>query len=343
MRKIDLTNFQVATSETARQINRRITLNFLRHHQPMSRADLSRRSGLQRSTVSAIVDQLIEEGWVTEGAIGRLPRGRRPQVPAPQRRAHRHRRRQPPARDDDRRPGERRRAVRGTAVVPDAGRTRRISSATWRGRSRACGRRIRSMVCEGVGVSLPGGSTKPDGSCSRRISAGATSTCKQMLEAATGLPVNRRECRQCLRARRAVVRPARRAPPSPRCRDRVGRHRRRRAAERTARPRRQRDGRRVRPHDARRKRARRAVAASAGAGSDTRPTRRPSTTTRAAVRPDAGQSPPGLRFEDVLRLADDRRPSRHRDTRAHGARFSAPGSPRSSPASPRRSSSSSAK
>jgi predicted NBD/HSP70 family sugar kinase len=78
MRKIDLTNFQVATSETARHINRRITLNFLRHHQPMSRADLARRSGLQRSTVSAIVDQLIDEGWVTEGAIGRLPRGRRP-------------------------------------------------------------------------------------------------------------------------------------------------------------------------------------------------------------------------------------------------------------------------
>ena len=38
----------------------------------MSRADLARRSGLQRSTVSAIVDQLIEEGWVTEGAIGRV-------------------------------------------------------------------------------------------------------------------------------------------------------------------------------------------------------------------------------------------------------------------------------
>ncbi len=78
MRKIDLTNFQVATSETARQINRRIALNFLRRHQPMSRADLARRSGLQRSTVSAIVDQLIDEGWVTEGAIGRAPRGRRP-------------------------------------------------------------------------------------------------------------------------------------------------------------------------------------------------------------------------------------------------------------------------
>jgi predicted NBD/HSP70 family sugar kinase len=78
MRKIDLTDFQVATSETARQINRRIALNFIRRHQPMSRADLARRSGLQRSTVSAIIDQLIEEGWVTEGAIAEAPRGRRP-------------------------------------------------------------------------------------------------------------------------------------------------------------------------------------------------------------------------------------------------------------------------
>jgi predicted NBD/HSP70 family sugar kinase len=78
MRKVDLANFRVATSETARKINRQITLNLLRRHQPMSRADLARRSGLQRSTVSAIVDQLIEEGWITEGAIGRVPRGRRP-------------------------------------------------------------------------------------------------------------------------------------------------------------------------------------------------------------------------------------------------------------------------
>jgi len=48
MRKIDLTNFQVATSETARQINRRIALNFIRGHQPMSRADLARRLGPER-------------------------------------------------------------------------------------------------------------------------------------------------------------------------------------------------------------------------------------------------------------------------------------------------------
>lgn len=79
MRKIDLSNFQRATSGTAREINRRIALSFIRRHSPLSRADLARSSGLQPSTVSAIIDELIGEGWVTEG-IGRAPRGRRPRL-----------------------------------------------------------------------------------------------------------------------------------------------------------------------------------------------------------------------------------------------------------------------
>ncbi len=78
MRKIDLNDFQVATSETARDINRRIVLNLIRKHQPVSRAELSRQSGLQRSTVSAITEDLISERWVKEGALGFLPRGRKP-------------------------------------------------------------------------------------------------------------------------------------------------------------------------------------------------------------------------------------------------------------------------
>ena len=78
MRKIDLTNFQVATSVTARDINRRIVLNLIRSHQPISRADLARHSGLQRSTVSVIIEKLIDDRWVTEGANGHVPRGRRP-------------------------------------------------------------------------------------------------------------------------------------------------------------------------------------------------------------------------------------------------------------------------
>jgi predicted NBD/HSP70 family sugar kinase len=78
VRRINLTNAQVATSETARGINRGILLNLIRRRQPISRADLARASGLQRSTVSLITEQLIREKWVTYGATGRLPRGRRP-------------------------------------------------------------------------------------------------------------------------------------------------------------------------------------------------------------------------------------------------------------------------
>lgn len=78
MRKIDLSDFRVATSETARDINRRIVLNLIRRHQPVSRADLSRHSGLQRSTVSAITEELISQRWITEGSASEAPRGRRP-------------------------------------------------------------------------------------------------------------------------------------------------------------------------------------------------------------------------------------------------------------------------
>ena len=78
MRKINLSSFQIATSETARDINRRIILNLIRTKQPISRADLARQTGLQRSTVSLIIEQLIEEQWITEGALGHLPRGRKP-------------------------------------------------------------------------------------------------------------------------------------------------------------------------------------------------------------------------------------------------------------------------
>src|SRR5919109_1676304 len=78
MRRIDFTNTQVASSETARDINRSVVLNLIRRRQPISRADLARVSGLQRSTISLITEQLIDEKWVVNGPTGRLPRGRRP-------------------------------------------------------------------------------------------------------------------------------------------------------------------------------------------------------------------------------------------------------------------------
>ena len=78
IRHVDLSNLQVASSETARRINRDIVLELVRTSQPISRADLARRSGLQRSTVSQIVEQLIGEKWVREGPVASAPRGRRP-------------------------------------------------------------------------------------------------------------------------------------------------------------------------------------------------------------------------------------------------------------------------
>jgi predicted NBD/HSP70 family sugar kinase len=78
MRRVDLSYVELASSETARSINRDIVLQMIRSRQPVSRAELARLSGLQRSTVSLIIEQLIQEEWVREGAVARKPRGRRP-------------------------------------------------------------------------------------------------------------------------------------------------------------------------------------------------------------------------------------------------------------------------
>jgi predicted NBD/HSP70 family sugar kinase len=69
---------QTASTEVVRDINRRIVLNLIRTRQPISRADLARLSGLQRSTVSLIVEELLDENWVVEGPTVKLPRGRHP-------------------------------------------------------------------------------------------------------------------------------------------------------------------------------------------------------------------------------------------------------------------------
>jgi len=61
-----------------RDSNRDLVLELLRRNQPISRVEIARRSGLQRSTVSSIVDGLIEEQWVREGSVVKTERGRRP-------------------------------------------------------------------------------------------------------------------------------------------------------------------------------------------------------------------------------------------------------------------------
>ena len=66
MRRIDLKTASVARSDTIRDINRQIVLNYVRERSPISRAEISSETALQRSTISLIVDQLKSQGLVEE-------------------------------------------------------------------------------------------------------------------------------------------------------------------------------------------------------------------------------------------------------------------------------------
>lgn len=61
-----------------REVNRSIILNMIRLHYPISRAELSERSGIFRSNVSGIVDELINLGLVKEERATPVGRGRVP-------------------------------------------------------------------------------------------------------------------------------------------------------------------------------------------------------------------------------------------------------------------------
>lgn len=78
MRKIDTSRFRVATRRTSREINRTIALNIVRARQPLSRADLARAMGVRRGAVSLIVNDLLKDGAIVEGATGDAVRGRKP-------------------------------------------------------------------------------------------------------------------------------------------------------------------------------------------------------------------------------------------------------------------------
>ena len=80
MKKIYLhgAKHQIARHKTIRDINKQIVLNYIRARSPISRADIARESSLQRSTVSAIVDDLAYEGLIEEIGTGDSTGGRKP-------------------------------------------------------------------------------------------------------------------------------------------------------------------------------------------------------------------------------------------------------------------------
>lgn len=69
---------QVARADTIRNINRQIVLSYVRDREPISRAEIARETELQRSTVSSIVNSLVEEGFVEEVGAGESSGGRKP-------------------------------------------------------------------------------------------------------------------------------------------------------------------------------------------------------------------------------------------------------------------------
>jgi len=71
---------QGASNKTPRRINSNLVINTVRRRQPISRVDLARVSGLQPSTVSLIVEELIRNDWLEEGDAVRGARGRRPRL-----------------------------------------------------------------------------------------------------------------------------------------------------------------------------------------------------------------------------------------------------------------------
>lgn len=78
MRKINTGTFRRATRSTPREINRKIVLNLVREHQPLSRADLARRMHVGRGMITQLVEGLITDGVLFEGAVANAPRGRKP-------------------------------------------------------------------------------------------------------------------------------------------------------------------------------------------------------------------------------------------------------------------------
>ncbi len=78
-RRINLNNINVARSNTIRDINRQIILNYVREESPVSRADIAKITELQRSTVSLIVEELLKADLIAE-VEGESSGGRPPQL-----------------------------------------------------------------------------------------------------------------------------------------------------------------------------------------------------------------------------------------------------------------------
>jgi biotin operon repressor len=67
-----------ATRQHTRNHNSRLVLRVIYEDEAISRADIARKTGLTRTTVSAVVNELIEQGLIEETGAGQSSGGRLP-------------------------------------------------------------------------------------------------------------------------------------------------------------------------------------------------------------------------------------------------------------------------
>ena len=203
MRRINPSRFQVATRGTSRDINSQIVLNLVRAHQPISRADLARTMGVSRGAVTLIVNDLLEQKLIFEGATGETVRGRKPTfLYIDSRRRAVHRRRHPRQRDLPDARGPAGQAADRRHLVPDG----RAIRSSW---SRTLAARIKRLLADhpestaaraSASSCRAWSSTRRCACCTRRRSGWRNVNLREPLAAATGLAGADRELRPRLRA-----------------------------------------------------------------------------------------------------------------------------------------------
>lgn len=67
-------------AKLVKEVNKRLIFQLIRRERAISRADIARSLGLSPTTVSALIDELAEEGFVRKLGCGTSRRGRRPVI-----------------------------------------------------------------------------------------------------------------------------------------------------------------------------------------------------------------------------------------------------------------------
>ncbi|WP_066172678.1 ROK family transcriptional regulator [Bacillus marinisedimentorum] len=69
---------ETGNQQFVKRLNKGIVLEMVKKYGPLSRAEISQKSGLNKGTVSSLVSDLIEEQLIYESGIGKSKGGRRP-------------------------------------------------------------------------------------------------------------------------------------------------------------------------------------------------------------------------------------------------------------------------